>query len=108
MMTWKFRSSYWRKLHKAGETKVLDRRNYAICWADYKDMATTVTWAVYGLPEFKVRGNSNLEVCKCLGETSYRKYVMLNYYTYFIIISFGALAFSKGQEMYQLSGRNYG
>jgi len=59
MMTWKFRSSYWRKLHKPGETKALDRRNYAICWTDYKDMAVIVTWAVYGLPEFKVRGNSN-------------------------------------------------
>jgi hypothetical protein len=47
MMTWKFRSSYWRKLYKAGETKTLDRRNYAICWTDYKDMAVIVTWAVW-------------------------------------------------------------
>jgi hypothetical protein len=71
-------------------------------------MAVIVTWAVYGLPEFKVRGNSSLEVCKCFGETSYSKYAMPSYYKYCIIISFGALAFSKGQGMYQPSGRNYG
>jgi len=71
-------------------------------------MAVIVTWAVNGLPEFKVRGKSNLEVCKCFGETSYRKYAKPSYYTYCIIISFGALAFSKGQEMYWFSGRNYG
>jgi hypothetical protein len=80
----------------------------SICWTGYKDMAVTVTWAVYGLPEFTVRGNSYLEVCKCFGDTSHRKYAMPNYYKYCIIIGFGALAFSKGQEMYQLSGRNYG
>ena len=33
---------------------------------------------------------------------------MLNYYEYCIIICFGALAFSKGHEMYQLSGRSCG
>jgi hypothetical protein len=70
MITWRFRSSYWRKLYKSGETKALDRTNYAIFWTDYKDMAVIVTWAVYSLPEFKVRGNSNLEVCKCFGEKS--------------------------------------
>jgi hypothetical protein len=66
----------------------------SICWTGYKDMAVIVTWGVYGLPEFTVRGNSNLEVCKCFGETIHRKYATSNYYKYCIIIGFGALAFS--------------
>ena len=62
MITWRFRTSYWRELFKSGETKAVVRKNYVICWTDYKGMAVIVTWALYGSSEFKVRGNINLEV----------------------------------------------